>query len=930
MPHLTLHLCGTFHASVDGEQITKFRTDKARALLAYLAVESDIAHRRDALAALFWEESGASAARANLRNTLSNLKQRLASVPGLLEINRHTVTLHSAHATVDALDFGRNPHTHIDTQRGTFLRGLAINDALAFEEWRMMQQERLHLLAMTTLDQLQAEALNDNAFDRLGELAQQQLYLEAWHEPAHKNLLHALIAQDQLQAAHDQFDRMCEVLDEELGVEPLPETVSFWQQLLAADTTPADDLHNLPTALPPFFGRTDELQKLQSALSERSYRLLTLTGLGGSGKTRLSLELARTQIGSFPDGVWFVALASADSAETVEPTIAETLGLELDDSLPLSEQLHAHLKEKELLLILDNLEQLPETVADVIHDLLLATTKLIIVATSRRRLSLRIETLFPVGGLPVPNEADAHESAQFASIDLFAEQMRRLNPFAVPQDEQATIASICRLVEGLPLGIELAAAQLEQRSLREIETSLSASLQLLETTMRDIPARQRSLRAVFESSWVLLSARLRNILAQLSVFRGGFEQADVEAIIPAAQGEQLARLVSHSLLQADAVGRYDLHPLVREFSAEKIPSDDPITAKHCQHYLDAIADKSSQNERRRDLANVRRAWQWATDNLQDYLLSNGAAALSEYMQSIGQLRAGDDLFTRAISRFEEAGNKATRHRETLAKLIGERSPIAASLRGTQVAIDDFERALVLTSSDQLRYKLLGLLSAEYGELGQFSEAQLRAEKQTEIAKRLGDETLVVDAMLQFATVQALHFVGDIGAIIENLESAYAIVEANDSAGYRQRRRVLRPLYNATMRHGSYDRSIELTIIALDETRQTGDQLNAVTDLLALGLTYGFAGMLDESIETNLEALALAQEIEDIEGVGLLSTNIGLSYRRSGDLEKGLQFATEGVNQLAALGIRRMEGMARNRLGITCSPLAVLMRRTTPI
>ncbi len=898
MPDLYIYLLGQFRVELDGEPITRFRSTKSRLLLAYLVSQPGIMHPRGKLATLLWGDVPDKTAKTSLRVALSALKQLLKAHPAL-EIKRHAVQFHTEWATVDLLSFTngmadgsvQSIERALAQYRGEFLPAMALDDAPEFDDWRLITQEKLHQQAMSGFDTLQVHYAAQAEWASLLTAAQQQLALTPWHEAAFRSLMQAHAGQGDLHAAQIQHERCRTVLQRELGVEPSAETEALWQRLSSTETQ-----HNLPKALPPFFGRNPELTQIEQALRKQRYRLLTLTGIGGTGKTRLALEIAERQVvaNTFADGVWFVPLASAESAEALVPAIASALGIMLESAE--AAQLHTQLENKKLLLILDNLEQLPDSATDTIHALLQATRHVTILATSRRRLGLRIETIFPMRGLPDP-----------PALTLFKEHAVRLNPFAPPPNPQLA-AEICQLVDGLPLGIELAVAQTEQRDLSEVAAVLRGTLAKLSTTMRDIPSRQRSLRAVFESSWVLLAPVDQTVLTQLSIFRGGAALSDVRTIAPLATMGRIKRLVNHSLLRLEA-DRVSMHPLVREFSAEKRDPQDATPDAHSAHYLASIEQKSSYPQRRKDLDNVRAAWRWALAQPDLLRLRAWANAFSAFMLAMGYLVEANDLLAQGVAIAAE--NKDA---ETQARLLHNQSDAVRRYVSAEKGRLLLQKALALNPSAGLQAELHGYLASELAELGQLQLAYQHHETQVALARQLNSPALLAEALEAYAYTRVLYFAGTYEAEIERLNEALQLVTQHQFDN--QRTLLLHSLSVAHLRYGDYATALRYARECLRLSRQQQDRFGQAQDLLDAGLALDFSGYFQQAIEHYAESLTISEEMNDVEGAGLLHANICLARRRMGDLAGARESGAKGIEMLSKLGARRMEGQARNRFSHT--------------
>lgn len=391
---------------------------------------------------------------------------------------------------------------------------------------------------------------------------------------------------------------------------------------------------NLPTPVSRLVGRSEELEAVRALLE--ADRLVTLTGPGGSGKTRLAIEAARGLQDAYPDGVWFVALEAVRDAELVLPTIAQTLGVPEQPGRPVIDVLSERLVSRRVLLVLDNLEQVIDAAPDVAR-LLEETTALAVLASSREPLAVAGERVFAVLPLALPAEADGSSAAEVErseAVQLFVERARAARPDLTLTDANApAIAAICRRLDGLPLAIELAAARMNVLSPEEILQRLDRSLALLATTRRDLPARQRTLRGAIDWSHELLSDPERAVFRRCSVFAGGMALESLEAIVDPERTlaaellDVLGTLVDRSLLRSvpqDGRTRFAMLETIREYAAERLAAAGEaraVQARHAEHFA-AMAEKATHVlvDRRRDeildgldreLGNLRAAIAWS-------------------------------------------------------------------------------------------------------------------------------------------------------------------------------------------------------------------------------------------------------------------------------------------------------------------------------
>jgi predicted ATPase/transcriptional regulator with XRE-family HTH domain len=381
---------------------------------------------------------------------------------------------------------------------------------------------------------------------------------------------------------------------------------------------------NLPSPTTSLVGREVELASLAQLLNDPGCRILTLVGPGGIGKTRLALEAASNARQYFPDGVFFVSLAATSVPEFMAPAITQALRINLSGPTDPHAQLINYLANKDLLLLLDNFEHLLVGV-DRLVEMLGSAPKLKLLVTSRERLELQGEWVFEVQGLPVPPESWVEQPEEYSAVALFVQRARQARvTFELPARDRPHAVRICQLVEGMPLAIELAAGWLPLLSCQEIAAEIERGLGIMTTTRRDVPERQRSMLAVFDHSWNLLTEREQQALRQLSVFRGGFQREAAQAVAGASL-PLLSALIAKSVVRRTAGGRYGLHELMRQYVAgqlAKVPAEAAEAGeRHSLYYTDYMAGlegalKGGQQLEAlkamdADIDNIRRAWRWA-------------------------------------------------------------------------------------------------------------------------------------------------------------------------------------------------------------------------------------------------------------------------------------------------------------------------------
>lgn len=394
-------------------------------------------------------------------------------------------------------------------------------------------------------------------------------------------------------------------------------------------------ISNLPQQITPFIGRADEITRLNQLLGEPNCRLLTLVGPGGIGKTRLAIEVGRQCAADYPDGVYFVRLQPVQSPDLMASTIAETIGFAIHGSQDPGVQLQNHLRNKTMLLILDNMEHLLDGIG-LITDMLVAAAQIKMVVTSREALNLRLEWLYAAEGLQYPLDDGGEVWEAYSAVELFLLCARRVRPDFAQHEHKTAVIDICRAVEGMPLALEIAATWVRVLNPVTIAERIKASLDFLTTSQRDMPPRHRSMRAVFDTSWELLSEAEQASYCRLAVFRGGFS-ADAAMQVANASLSDLAIFIDKSLVQLRENERYDLHELLRQYAAEKLDTApeirESVLDRHCEYYTEFLHQRaatihlSNQAEAVREMDNLRMAWRHAAHRRNRAAIQRAAQSL---------------------------------------------------------------------------------------------------------------------------------------------------------------------------------------------------------------------------------------------------------------------------------------------------------------
>lgn len=1039
---LSIALLGRFQVLRDGVPVSGIESERGRGLLAYLAVEGDRPHRRDGLGALLWPEADDSRMRQNLRRALYNLRQTFdppATDTPLLLVTPQDVHLNPPYAQqVDVVQFRalisqcqQHPHTAVTEctecaqrltaavalYRGDFLSGFALPGSERFEEWRLFTQEGLHVAMLEGLTNLAAFHSSRQEYTQAIAYLQRQIELEPWREEAHRALMQIFATRGERSAALTQYALCTRLLNEELGAPPATETDQLYEQILHGTLGQSQGIANtlsvmpsrpmpaiiaLPALATPFLGRQREQALIAQQLADPSCRLLTIAGLGGVGKTQLALAAAHALAASdaadktanVVDGLYFVPLADLAapsptddvSTELVETQLAAAIAnvfhLELQAELPPLAQLCAYLQDKTCLLILDNYEHLLAG-ADVVSQLLQAAPRLKIIVTSRQPLQQPDEWLLPVEGLRVPANSAAAELATYESVALFVQWARRKQSyFVLNAENQDAVVDICQLVDGLPLGIVLAAACYPELTCAEISAEIRRNLIILTAEAATQPAspiaeltlRHRNIQAVFEASWQLLTPAEQQTLGRAAVFQGGFTRQAGLQITGATLGE-LSGLVARILLRRTSAGRYVMHELLRQFVTTKLEESPALQAnapreRHSRYYLDWVARQAPAfssaelphvlTSLRTELGNLRVAWQWATQHHQYDLLTESSDVLAEFYESVGLLGEAEQLFDatrQTISAQAPAPAQAVCEAKVTLALLrmiwGQGKLVAAEAwlpRAQELAQATADPALVYSSISALLH--LRMAQGAYAEAEPIAVAALTAatqsgEPQLQLRAKLDQGKLALSrhryAEAQAAIEQALHLGGhSINPLLQDTiflflgraayyQGAMAQAKAYDEQGLHLARSLglrlriadhllhLGTVYDAL---GDYGAAQQAYQEALTIYRDRGSRQHEISVLGNLGISTAYLGDYASAIRYTRQALDRQIELGKVNQSAIAFTNLALFYHQLGEQTIALDYAQQGITAAQAEGDRYIEGFAQTFLGHAQSALGV--------
>lgn len=875
-PPLTISLFGSFQIIVAEQPESKFRTNKSRALLAYLLLARGQPVLRTSLIELLWPGYRKESALASLRQVLTDLRKTFAPLK-VLRTDYHSVCLLIDPAVIacDAIRFD------------ALLDACAEHAHQALTSCPLCQQRLQEALALYTGPFLaNFPAVDSVPFQRWIE-TQRQYYADR-------------------------------VVHSQAGLRPLG----------AIAVKPPG---NLPTPLTPLLGRARDLQELADRLQHPVYRCLTLVGPGGIGKTRLALALGAQQT-AFPDGVWFVdlaalappmvasnALLAAGAAEAtpqdqlhdrLATAILTARGLTLQGATRPSVQLLTFLQDKTLLLILDNFEHL-SAATNFLAQLLQGAPMVRLLVTSRHRLALQGQLLYQVAGLAWPEPtavatvAADKLVAQYASLQLLLERAT-LTQRAVLLDAPTLVAivAICQAVEGIPLAIELAAALLERHTLVTVAQMVRTNYRALQSSYQDLPPRQRSAQAVLHTAWQLLTTEEAQTLARCAVFQGGFTCGAAQSVAGATprtleallHKSLLHQTVTEPRLDADnparvAVGtvRYHMHELVRQFATEQLRQQAKLAqathARHATYYLALVttwqptaeAEQIFRAAMQADLENVESAWHWALTSDQITQLTPAVEGMTEFYEMVGAFHAAAALFQRSVAAVH------TQLAATAVTAVGEAATAVQPLQ-----------TLLATLLMQLGYVYsVGL--------AQLQTARSFAEEALALAQSLEDVKLMVRSYHGLAAIAY----GESQFTHGEALSRRALQLAQEGGLRREEIMCLSALGMMISGRQDFTTALHYLRPALALAEATADLRKGMLVRNQLGGTYRDMGDFSQALRCFEHNLMLTQQNHDVYTIAVGNANLGFLYLLLGNYPAAAAALEVGYQRFRAFGEKQL-------------------------
>jgi predicted ATPase/DNA-binding SARP family transcriptional activator len=827
-----LEMLGRLVVQRDSRQITRFRTQKTAALLAYLAFYRQRSHPRDFFIELLWPDSALEAARTNLSVALNALRHQLEGPdipPGaILMADRLQVRLHPDAFTTDVAAFEsllQRAEGETEFEKRISLQRQALDlyqgDLLPgfYEDWILTERDRLRDLYLSTLRKAVKGYAEIREYECAIECSHRMVQADPLREGAYHNLMRLYLAVGRPQDALHQYETLEHLLQKELQISPSAPLRELADKLRAAGLTPRPSLEGkqrerrlretvsgadhpsaerprpvvkLPFLWTRFFGREEEIARLIEMLlphpppfseAEPSHRLVTLTGTGGTGKTRLAVETVRRMSDRFAGGIWFVSLADLSDSRLLGSALAEALDLPRSPATDPLEQATQFLQERhrqgEILLILDNFEQFVESGSQWVEALMAQVPGLCLLVTSRRSLGLPGEREYHVAPLTIPldgdesqREANASSSGSFLltlmqcpSVALFVDRAQAVSAdFGLTARNAKEIAALCRRLEGLPLAIELAAARIRVMTPAQIRESMAHRFDLLVNRRAGKDSRHRSLHAVMEWSFHLLAPPVRRFFARLSVFAGGCTaEAAANACDETSALDYLEQLIIDSLLTTEETPsgiRFRMLETVREFAAEQLAPEgrEEIERRHALYFHEWLmsADDSGSEQIAwfgqldKDLDNVRAALAWSLREVHE--IESGleiAGALIGYWQARCYFSEGRSWYDRLLERAEETPTPG------LGRALYGAGLLAVRQGDFQAAVSKLKQCLEIVSvlgdkaSVALAQNELGGVAFSRGD---YEQARFHYEKGLVLARALGKPRRVAVVLGNLANV----------------------------------------------------------------------------------------------------------------------------------------------------------------------------------
>ena len=647
--------------------------------------------------------------------------------------------------------------------------------------------------------------------------------------------------------------------------------------------TQLNAVSSLPTQATRFVGREEDLAKIAAMLTEPSCRLITLVGPGGIGKTRLVAQAAQQAQDVFRDGVCFVSLQTVNSVDALTTAIVDSVRLPLQGTDSPSAQLVRYLRDKTLLLILDNLEHLLESV-DVLLEIITEAPQVKMLVTSREVLNVRQEWVWPVTGMLFPDDPHTSTAEDYGAVRLFLECARRVRPDFSLKDDQVSVVRICQIVEGVPLAIELAASWLKSVPCSAIVTEIQRNLDFLDTKLRDLPARHRSIRAVFNESWNQLTPEERGVFSRLAIFQGGFRREVAEQVVGASL-PLLSTLIDKSLIRIGDGGRYQMHELLRQFAQEKLDEQADLkaalVAKHCAYYASFLQERHKLLARdtsgeihaqiREEADNISAAWNYALDQCDEESIHQFLIPLFFQYYAQNRFYDGERIFRRALTCLHNFADDTLTLAQARAYLC--LALCLQNLTRYDEAEKFIEKCMPTLEAHNLNWEIWNaqscLANIAYSR-GDYIRAQEHFEQVREMLRVHDDPAALVITLSRLSDLAGVR--GDYHTAKKFLSETITVLEASGNS--RSRVRFLMTLGDIEHKLGNYEKAEAHFEAALDLSKTMDNSMTHAISLISLGRVAYAVEDFTRAKSLYREGITLFDEIRHLWGKAFALVHLG--------------------------------------------------------
>ncbi len=869
-----------FIIELEGEVISKFVSQKAPGLFVYL-VSHPREHQRDILAELFWSDTSSKQALKNLRTVLSNLQK--VGLGDFLDVTRQTLSIinlddiwidyQAFEVLLDEVESKqKTPYSPrrlfnelqvaLELYEGDFLAALKTGNAIDLDTWVTLERERLRGRAVNAIFEMLGLALENGDYTAGINAGNRLLSLEPLWEEAVRRVMTLQAYSGNRNAAVQRYDNFAKTLKKELDIAPEDETTALYRAIKTGRMKaqpPQAKPNNLQQPGNTYVENVDFLNQIHAYLDKADSRLITILGQGGIGKTRFAQHIAHQRLEDYRDGVFFVALASVTSPDFIAQAILNALGItQLDTRRTPKDALLENLREKHLLLILDNMEHLMDGV-ELVQSILSFAPFVQLIVTSREQLQIQGEQVLAIPVLPYP--PDEFDALDYPALQLFAQVAQLVQADFSLESCADDVARICRLVDGLPLAIVIAAGWVQFLPAATIAKRIEENIDFLTISRRDLPERHRGITALMNSTWASLGEQERRVMQKLTVFRGDFSLEAAEAVAQASLPD-LMGLVSKSLLQQSNSGRYQQHELLRRYAQERaigsriIAQAEEAHTAYFRNWIQKLENSNIPSHERfisidSDYHNL-----WTIEHLSKTEQHQQVLSLIATMQDYWIAR-GFPL-NEAVTMLESASNDTK---------------------------DDVQQAKALIH--------LGIL---YTRTSRLDESEQMFLKGIELSRDKGNRELEATALNSSIRLNAMQ-----GKFQEAIDYGVQLIDicgnAPQDAYWSQRLLATAYLNMGTIysQIKQHDEARQFGLKGLEVTQRTADMVNMALCHNLLGIVALDYEQYDKAHNHFAEALGISQDIEHTRFQSIFSGNLAEAVYKQGDYSFAYQIYTETLH-----------------------------------